>query len=90
MIELFARGLHKAIASSLKNGDGLSLQSSRQQNIDGITKQGTSDKAMGSVMLLVASFVFVYYTTWAILLVCLFSPFRLPFFNNNTTLTAIL
>ncbi|CAE6454330.1 unnamed protein product [Rhizoctonia solani] len=29
---------------------------------------GTPDKALGAAMLLVAAFVFVYYTTWAILL----------------------
>ncbi|EJD52994.1 hypothetical protein AURDEDRAFT_38235, partial [Auricularia subglabra TFB-10046 SS5] len=30
--------------------------------------QALSDKALGSLMLLVASFVFIYYTTWAIVL----------------------
>ncbi|KAH7926320.1 hypothetical protein BV22DRAFT_1033036 [Leucogyrophana mollusca] len=34
----------------------------------------TSDKALGGLMLLVAAFVFVYYTTWAILL---------PFFDTS-------
>jgi len=29
---------------------------------------GASDKALGSIMLLAASTVFIYYTTWAILL----------------------
>ncbi|KAJ8700119.1 Dolichol phosphate-mannose biosynthesis regulatory protein [Pleurotus ostreatus] len=29
---------------------------------------GTSDKALGGLMLLAAAFVFTYYTTWAILL----------------------
>jgi len=29
---------------------------------------GLSDKALGAAMLLVASVVFIYYTTWAILL----------------------
>jgi Dolichol phosphate-mannose biosynthesis regulatory protein (DPM2) len=32
--------------------------------------QGASDKALGGAMLLTASAVFVYYTAWAILLVC--------------------
>jgi dolichyl-phosphate mannosyltransferase polypeptide 2 regulatory subunit len=36
-----------------------------------------SDKALGSSMLLVAAFVFVYYTTWAILL---------PFFDTSSPL----
>jgi dolichyl-phosphate mannosyltransferase polypeptide 2 regulatory subunit len=31
--------------------------------------QGVNDKALGGAMLLVASVVFTYYTTWAILLV---------------------
>ena len=31
--------------------------------------QAVSDKALGGAMLLVASVVFAYYTTWAILLV---------------------
>ncbi|KZV90254.1 hypothetical protein EXIGLDRAFT_569411, partial [Exidia glandulosa HHB12029] len=30
--------------------------------------QAVSDKALGSLMLLVASVVFVYYTTWALVL----------------------
>lgn len=29
---------------------------------------GAPDKALGAIMLLVAAFVFVYYTTWAIIL----------------------
>ncbi|KAF9454512.1 dolichol phosphate-mannose biosynthesis regulatory [Macrolepiota fuliginosa MF-IS2] len=36
---------------------------------------GTSDKALGGVMLLAASVVFTYYTTWAILL---------PFFDSSS------
>ncbi|KAF8894640.1 dolichol phosphate-mannose biosynthesis regulatory, partial [Infundibulicybe gibba] len=39
--------------------------------------QGTSDKALGGIMLLAASFVFTYYTTWAILL---------PFFHPTSTI----
>jgi len=35
----------------------------------GVIVQGVSDKVLGGVMLLVAAFVFTYYTTWAILLV---------------------
>lgn len=31
--------------------------------------QGTSDKALGGLMLLAASTVFTYYTIWALLLV---------------------
>ncbi|KXN89238.1 Dolichol phosphate-mannose biosynthesis regulatory protein [Leucoagaricus sp. SymC.cos] len=37
--------------------------------------QGTSDKALGGAMLLAASVVFTYYTTWAILL---------PFFDPSS------
>jgi len=36
---------------------------------------GTSDKALGGCMLLAASFVFTYYTTWAVLL---------PFFDSSS------
>ncbi|KAL0581717.1 Dolichol phosphate-mannose biosynthesis regulatory protein [Marasmius crinis-equi] len=36
---------------------------------------GTSDKALGGAMLLAAAVVFVYYTTWAILL---------PFFDPSS------
>lgn len=36
---------------------------------------GASDKSLGAVMLLVAGFVFTYYTTWAILL---------PFFDASS------
>ncbi|CEL51639.1 Dolichol phosphate-mannose biosynthesis regulatory protein OS=Dictyostelium discoideum GN=dpm2-1 PE=3 SV=1 [Rhizoctonia solani AG-1 IB] len=63
---------------------------------------GTPDKALGAVMLLVAAFVFVYYTTWAILLPLfpadhtlqsLFPPrewaVRLPAFILCVGLTAI-
>lgn len=54
-------------------------------------KQAVSDKALGGLMLLVASTVFTYYTTWAMLLVrfsnlplfCLcFTTFQ-PFFDSS-------
>ncbi|CAE6420862.1 unnamed protein product [Rhizoctonia solani] len=41
---------------------------------------GTPDKALGAVMLFVAAFVFVYYTTWAILL---------PFFPPDHALQSL-
>lgn len=34
-----------------------------------LSRQAVSDKALGGSMLFVAALVFVYYTTWAILLV---------------------
>lgn len=37
--------------------------------------QATSDKLLGSAMLAAAAFVFTYYTTWALFLVC--PPFLL-------------
>lgn len=46
-----------------------------------LSKQAVSDKALGSSMLLVAAFVFVYYTTWAILLVSTVSPSSIPQFT---------
>jgi dolichyl-phosphate mannosyltransferase polypeptide 2 regulatory subunit len=40
-------------------------------------KQATSDKLLGSAMLAAAAFVFTYYTTWALFLVCPFPLHRL-------------
>ncbi|TFK76415.1 dolichol phosphate-mannose biosynthesis regulatory [Pluteus cervinus] len=40
---------------------------------------GASDKALGGGLLLVASFVFTYYTTWALLL---------PFFDASSEIHA--
>lgn len=48
-----------------------------------LSNQAVSDKALGSLMLLVAAFVFVYYTTWAILLVSTASPASIPQFTSH-------
>lgn len=50
-------------------------------------EQAVSDKALGGSMLLVAAFVFVYYTTWAILLVS--TPRHRPFCSLHLTSTAV-
>ncbi|KAJ8521620.1 hypothetical protein ONZ45_g1691 [Pleurotus djamor] len=41
---------------------------------------GASDKALGGLMLIAAAFVFVYYTTWAILL---------PFFPSDNPIHSV-
>lgn len=46
------------------------------------TLQGGSDKALGSIMLLAASTVFIYYTFWAILLVSLNIQLPLLYVND--------
>ncbi|KAJ6630828.1 dolichol phosphate-mannose biosynthesis regulatory [Mycena sp. CBHHK59/15] len=53
---------------------------------------GASDKILGGAMLLAAAVVFTYYTTWAMLLVCIWlflsdpslTSFSQPFFDSSS------
>ena len=47
--------------------------------------QGLSDKALGGAMMAAAITVFVYYTTWAILVVRVVAPSRSPNSHNKNS-----
>ena len=54
---------------SLISNNGTSYSANNCRRCALMKAQGTSDKALGGLMLLAASTVFIYYTIWALLLV---------------------